>query len=66
MTASFQDPTEHVFRVERRRGPVWYAKYPLSNGRQDEADRTSDDHLVFCGQWGATSLPSRAGRRGRA
>ena len=27
-------PTGHVFRVERVRGPVWYAKYRLSDGRQ--------------------------------
>jgi hypothetical protein len=24
----------HVFRVERARGPVWYAKYRLPDGRQ--------------------------------
>jgi integrase len=24
----------HVFRVERRKGPVWYAKYRLADGRQ--------------------------------
>src|SRR3954452_8863352 len=24
----------HVFRAERKRGPVWYAKYRLSDGRQ--------------------------------
>lgn len=24
----------HVFRVDRQRGPVWYAKYRLSDGRQ--------------------------------
>jgi hypothetical protein len=24
----------HVFRVERQRGPVWYAKYRLPDGRQ--------------------------------
>ena len=23
-----------VFRVERKRGPVWYAKYRLPSGRQ--------------------------------
>jgi hypothetical protein len=23
-----------VFRVERKRGPVWYTKYRLSDGRQ--------------------------------
>jgi hypothetical protein len=23
-----------VFRVERKRGPVWYAKYRLPDGRQ--------------------------------
>ncbi len=26
--------TGHVFRVERTRGPVWYAKYRLPDGRQ--------------------------------
>jgi integrase len=26
--------TGHVFRVERSRGPVWYAKYRLPDGRQ--------------------------------
>ena len=29
-----QRVTGHVFRVERKRGPVWYAKYRLSDGRQ--------------------------------
>ncbi len=27
-------PTGHVLRVERARGPVWYAKYRLPDGRQ--------------------------------
>jgi integrase len=27
-------PSGHVFRVGRRRGPVWYAKYRLPDGRQ--------------------------------
>jgi integrase len=27
-------PSGHVFRVERKRAPVWYAKYRLSDGRQ--------------------------------
>jgi integrase len=27
-------PSGHVLRVERKRGPVWYAKYRLPNGRQ--------------------------------
>jgi hypothetical protein len=27
-------PSWHVFRVERKRGPVWYAKYRLPDGRQ--------------------------------
>src|ERR1700710_1307568 len=27
-------PSGHVFRVERRRGPQWYAKYRLPDGRQ--------------------------------
>ena len=29
-----QRPTGHVFRVDRKRGPVWYAKYRLPDGRQ--------------------------------
>jgi len=29
-----QPPSGHVFRVERRRGPSWYAKYRLPDGRQ--------------------------------
>ena len=28
------DPSGHVFRVDRRRGPQWYAKYRLPDGRQ--------------------------------
>ena len=31
---SLQPPSGHVFRVERARGPVWYAKYRLPDGRQ--------------------------------
>jgi integrase len=27
-------PSGHVYRVERKRGPVWYAKYRLPDGRQ--------------------------------
>jgi len=27
-------PTGHVFRVERKRGASWYAKYRLPDGRQ--------------------------------
>jgi hypothetical protein len=29
-----QPASGHVFRVERKRGPVWYAKYRLPDGRQ--------------------------------
>jgi integrase len=29
-----QRPTGHVFRVERKHGAVWYAKYRLPDGRQ--------------------------------
>jgi hypothetical protein len=32
--AGVQHPSGHVFRVERARGPVWYAKYRLPDGRQ--------------------------------
>ena len=31
---SANPPSGHVFRVERKRGPVWYAKYRLPDGRQ--------------------------------
>jgi integrase len=35
MAASdLRPPTGHVFRVDRVRGPVWYAKYRLPDGRQ--------------------------------
>src|SRR5208283_4644517 len=34
MAGVLQPPTGHVFRVERSRGPVWYAKYRLPDGRQ--------------------------------
>jgi hypothetical protein len=34
MAAEFRPPTGHVFRVERSRGPCWYAKYRLPDGRQ--------------------------------
>ncbi len=29
-----QPPSGHVFRVDRKRGPAWYAKYRLPDGRQ--------------------------------
>ena len=34
MHAPTQPPTGHVFRVERKRGPVWYAKYRPPDGQQ--------------------------------
>ncbi len=34
MTALAQPPSGHVFRVDRKRGPVFYAKYRLPDGRQ--------------------------------
>jgi integrase len=34
MADDFRPPTGHVFRVERTRGPAWYAKYRLPDGRQ--------------------------------
>ena len=34
MSVGFQPPSGHVYRVERTRGPVWYAKYRLPDGRQ--------------------------------
>jgi integrase len=34
MNGSLQRPSGHVFRVDRKRGPCWYAKYRLADGRQ--------------------------------
>ncbi len=34
MAGELKPPSGHVFRLERRRGPVWYAKYRLPDGRQ--------------------------------
>src|SRR5947207_13071437 len=34
MAAAFRPPSGHVFRVERKRGAAWYAKYRLPDGRQ--------------------------------
>jgi integrase len=34
MTGPLNPPTGHVFRVERKRGPCWFAKYRLADGRQ--------------------------------
>jgi hypothetical protein len=34
MPGAVKPPTGHVFRLERARGPVWYAKYRLPDGRQ--------------------------------
>lgn len=34
MQSELRPATGHVFRVERERGPVWYAKYRLPDGRQ--------------------------------
>src|SRR5947209_16853459 len=34
MSGELREPTGHVFRVERARGPQWYAKYRLPDGRQ--------------------------------
>jgi integrase len=34
MAGELHAPTGHVFRVERARGPIWYAKYRLPDGRQ--------------------------------
>lgn len=34
MDSQSRQPSGHVFRVERVRGPAWYAKYRLPDGRQ--------------------------------
>ena len=33
-SAGLRVPSGSVFRVERKRGPVWFAKYRLPDGRQ--------------------------------
>lgn len=34
MALDMPRPIGQVFRVDRKRGPVWFAKYPLPDGRQ--------------------------------
>jgi len=34
MNVPIRQPSGHVFRAERAREPVWYAKYRLPDGRQ--------------------------------
>jgi len=34
MPVDINPPSGHIFRVDRARGPVWYAKYRLPDGRQ--------------------------------
>jgi hypothetical protein len=34
MRGPIRQPTGHVYRVDRARGPAWYAKYWLPDGRQ--------------------------------
>ncbi len=34
MSGTLRPPTGHVYRLERKRGPCWYAKYRLPDGRQ--------------------------------
>ena len=34
MAVELRPPSGHVFRVDRARGPVWYMKYRLPDGRQ--------------------------------
>jgi hypothetical protein len=37
MSDRLTPPSGHVFRVERVRGPVWYAKFRLPDGHQSVA-----------------------------
>jgi hypothetical protein len=34
LMGALNEPSGHVFRVERAKGPVWYAKYRLPDGKQ--------------------------------
>src|SRR5947199_7176022 len=54
-TETTRTPSGHIFRVDRARGPVWYAKYRLPDGRQvqrklgpawTERGRPQDGHLT--------------------
>jgi hypothetical protein len=33
-SVTVRPPSGHVYRIERKRGPVWFAKYRLPDGRQ--------------------------------
>jgi hypothetical protein len=48
-------PTGHVFRVERKRGPVWYAKYRLPDGRQ--VQRKLGPAWTQANRWAAPDVP---------
>ena len=56
-------PSGHVFRAERQRGPVWYAKYRLPDGRQ--VQRKIGPRLDGARPSGRR-LPDEAHRRGVA
>jgi hypothetical protein len=62
--AEFRPPTGHVFRIDRSRGPVWYAKYRLPDGRQVQK-KIGPAGTAAGGQRMATS-PSALPRTGSA
>jgi hypothetical protein len=47
---SFGSISGHVFRVQRTRGPVWYAKYRLPDGRQ--VQKKARDSMDWTGKTG--------------
>ena len=52
MEGALRPPTGHVFRVERTRGPMWYAKYRLPDGRQvQKNDRAGLDGARAASGW---------------
>ena len=58
MAEGFRPPTGHVFRVERARGPVWYAKYRLPDGRQVQKKiGPGVDRAGEAGQWLCDQAP---------
>jgi hypothetical protein len=55
MSGSIGVPSGHVFRVERKRGPVWYATYRLPSGQQVQKKLAGSTIRVRAG-WAAGQL----------
>jgi hypothetical protein len=71
MAGDLHAPTGHVFRVERARGPIWYAKYRLPDGRRalqgrgwkrPDARRCIKAGPTVCVAWPSPSMRLEAAR----